>query len=91
MAIPARAASVIDFMVSGLPLSVSSPESGGKAPAIIFNNVDLPAPLAPTSPTTLPCGDVEIDVAKSLHHTEALAYPSGRVDDRHGATFQGRY
>jgi hypothetical protein len=34
---------------------------------------------------------VEIDVAKSLHHTEALAYPSGRIDDRHGATFPARY
>jgi hypothetical protein len=51
---PARAASVIDCIASGRPSSLISPASGGSAPAMIFSSVDLPAPLAPTRPLTLP-------------------------------------
>jgi hypothetical protein len=39
-----------------LPLTVICPVVGGKIPAIDRIKVDLPAPLAPTIPTTEPCG-----------------------------------
>ena len=39
-----------------LPLTLILPAVGGKMPAIARIRVDLPAPLAPTIPTTDPCG-----------------------------------
>ena len=39
-----------------LPLTVIFPVDGGKIPAIDRISVDLPAPFAPTIPTTEPCG-----------------------------------
>ena len=35
-------------------------------PAIVRTSVDLPAPLAPTIPSTVPCGIVERDVLDRL-------------------------
>ncbi|CAB4974966.1 unannotated protein [freshwater metagenome] len=38
------------------PSTIIRPSVGGKMPAIDLIKVDLPAPFAPTIPTTLPCG-----------------------------------
>ena len=38
------------------PLTIMRPSVGGKIPAIERIRVDLPAPLAPTMPSTEPCG-----------------------------------
>ena len=41
---------------------VSRPELGGKTPARMFMNVDLPAPLAPTDRVDLPGVGHEVDL-----------------------------
>src|ERR671930_1103565 len=38
------------------PLTSTRPLVGGRMPATVRISVDLPAPLAPTTPITLPCG-----------------------------------
>ena len=50
---------------------------------MIFSSVDLPAPLAPTKPNYFALRDIQIHARQCLHHAEALAYSSGRVDDGH--------
>src|SRR3954454_10963762 len=37
------------------PCTSMRPDVGGRIPAIVRTSVDLPAPLAPTTPSTLPC------------------------------------
>ena len=38
------------------PWTSTRPVVGGRMPATVRMSVDLPAPLAPTTPITLPCG-----------------------------------
>src|SRR5215218_5539845 len=38
------------------PYTSIRPDVGGRIPAIVRTSVDLPAPLAPTIPSTVPCG-----------------------------------
>jgi hypothetical protein len=44
-----------DSSVLTRPLTSTRPELGGRMPATVRMSVDLPAPLAPTTPSTLPC------------------------------------
>src|SRR5919112_564366 len=39
-----------------LPWTSIRPSDGGRMPAIVRTSVDLPAPFAPTIPSTVPCG-----------------------------------
>ena len=48
------------------------PGPAGLTPAIALISVDLPAPLSPTSATTSPAIDVEVDVRQRLDGAEAL-------------------
>src|SRR5262249_40097895 len=52
--IPLRARMYIGSSVTSLPSSSTRPESGAVSPTTIENVVVLPAPLAPSSPTTSP-------------------------------------
>src|SRR5215212_7389860 len=45
-----------DSSVLTRPLTSTRPTVGGRMPATVRMSVDLPAPLAPTTPMTLPCG-----------------------------------
>src|SRR3954453_13608454 len=44
-----------DSSVLTRPSTSMRPDVGGRMPAIVRTSVDLPAPLAPTTPSTLPC------------------------------------
>src|SRR3954454_17624108 len=43
------------FQTTGVPRQIMSPRVAPKAPERILIRVDLPAPLAPSKPCTLPC------------------------------------
>ena len=47
-----------DSSVLTRPSTSIRPRVGGRMPATLRISVDLPAPLAPTTPSTLPCGTV---------------------------------
>ena len=74
------------------------PAVGGWTPAMIFTSVDLPAPLSPTSATTSPAMQVQVDILDArrrrrtpcgclaAHRTGAVTAspPAGRT--RHGSS-----
>ena len=49
------------------PRKVTMPRSGARGPEMTRRSVDFPAPFVPSSATTSPGGDAEVDVEEHLH------------------------
>jgi hypothetical protein len=56
---------------------------GGRMPAIVRTSVDLPAPFAPTTPRTVPCGTSKLTPrTASISRTTRSRRPSRRIVER---------
>ena len=59
------------------PWTSTRPWFGGRIPATVRISVDLPAPLAPTTPSTWPCGtSKETSRSASISRTTRSRRPS---------------
>src|SRR5215207_7316736 len=65
------------------PWTSTRPSLGGRIPAIVRTSVDLPAPLAPTMPRTVPCGTSKVTLrTASISRTIFSRRPSFRTVER---------
>ena len=75
--------------------TVTVPESGASWPMIMRNSVDLPAPLAPTMPTTAPGGTQapprRVPRNPEGETTDELAWITQAVEQVTQSTFVKRY
>src|SRR4051794_39781924 len=60
------------------PFTTTLPSSGFWKPEMIFINVDLPAPLSPSSPSTSPCLRCRSMLRSAVTGPKRLATPSTR-------------
>ncbi len=75
MEIPSAVAAAGDVTWRSSPSNQNVPASARKIPDTTLMRVDLPAPLSPTSATTSPGDDLEVDLGQGLDGAEALADP----------------
>src|SRR5215218_11287322 len=61
------------------PLTSIRPLVGGRMPAIVRTSVDLPAPFAPTIPSTVPCG-IENETSLTASTSRTTFSPRPRLE-----------
>ena len=83
-AMPRRAIRFDASVIVSVPSNVIEPSRRGTTPMIDFSVVVLPAPLRPSSVTTSPAVDVEVDAMQDVR----LAVP--RVEIAHGEERRSR-
>jgi hypothetical protein len=70
------------------PWISTRPSLGGRMPAIVRTSVDLPAPLAPTMPSTSPCGTSKLTLrTASISRTIFSRRPSRVTVERSVGAF----